>query len=171
MMQLLIGGNGLIGTAVRREMERRYLTGTGPPFRVTTRRESDADDGWILYRLGENPDQLPPATVVYLVAAKPGFAACEGSAESWVVNVDAQIAIARRFKRMAFVVYVSSDAVETCGVTAYARQKAQVESYIQSINGAIVRPTRVSAERAGDLASLFINVGLARNPGVYRWKP
>ena len=112
MMQLLIGGNGLIGTAVRREMERRYLTGTGPPFRVTTRRESDADDGWILYRLGENPDQLPPATVVYLVAAKPGFAACEGSAESWVVNVDAQIAIARRFKRMAFVVYVSSDAVE-----------------------------------------------------------
>ena len=168
---LIIGGRGLIGTALRAELERQFLIGLIGPFVATTRRASDADDGWLLYRLGDDPAALPEAETVYLVAAAPGFAACEGSAQSWVVNVDAQIAIARRYRGAGFVVYVSSDAVEWCGATAYARQKAQVESYIQAIDGAVIRPTRVTPALVGDLARLMVDVGLNRKQGVHRWKP
>ena len=167
ILHLVIGGNGLIGTAVCEELERRSL-----PFICTTRRSSESLGPKFMFRLGDDdPAELPGASIVYLVAAAPGFAACEGSADSWVVNVDAQIAIARRFKPSAFVVYVSSDAVEWCGATAYARQKAQVESYIQAIDGAVIRPTRVLPASAGDLAKLMIDVGENRKQGVHRWKP
>lgn len=163
---LVIGGNGLIGTALCEELERRNLT-----FICTTRRSSESLGPKFMFRLGhDEPAELPDAGIVYLVAATPGFAACEGNAESWVVNVDAQIAIARRFKATAFIVYVSSDSVEWGGVTAYARQKAQVEAYIQAIDGAIVRPSRVVPAMAPDFAKLMVDVGLRRQQGVTRWK-
>jgi nucleoside-diphosphate-sugar epimerase len=167
---LVIGGNGLIGTALCDELARR-----NNDHLATTRRTDDPNK--LLFVLGkDDPYLLPQASVVYLVAARPGFSACEGDAESWVVNVDAQIAIARRFirhnpSRVAFIVYVSSDAVEWCGGTAYARQKAQVEAYIQSIDGAIIRPTRVTPVTVKAVAGLMIDVGIARTSGVHRWKP
>ena len=77
----------------------------------------------------------------------------------------------RGYRGAGFVVYVSSDAVEWCGATAYARQKAQVESYIQAIDGAVIRPTRVTPALVGDLARLMVDVGLNRKQGVHRWKP
>lgn len=193
---LVIGGNGLIGTALCAELEKR-----GIDFLATTRREPPGPlvprirphagwmmpDGKLFFDLSaDDPNVLPPAEVVYLVAAKPGFASCEGTAESWVVNVDAQIAIARRYQvtmlewikkerefseSSPFIVYVSSDAVEWCGGTAYARQKAQVESYVQAIDGAIIRPTRVTGETVDSLAALMVDVGIGRKQGVHRWKP
>jgi hypothetical protein len=104
--------------------------------------------------------------VVYLVAAVPKFAECEKNPDTWRVNVDAPIALARLFPS-AFKVFVSSDAVEFAGNTAYARQKAHVEGYMQSIDAAIVRPNRISD--APKFAEYLIEVGQGRRPGLFRW--
>jgi len=169
IQHLIIGGRGLIGSALVQELGERK---DAWPFLATSRRASDEDDGWLLHRLGlDDPHKLPDTKVVYLVAAMPGFAVCEGSVESWLVNVDAQIELARRYRNSAFVVYVSSDAVEWCGGTAYARQKAQVEGFIHAIDGAVVRPTRVPQDKARTLAALLVEVGNGRKQGTHRWKP
>ena len=162
MRHFIIGGHGLIGTAVRAELDRRC-----EDYGYTSRR----GDARFLDLTKPIPDDLPDAGVVYLVAAMPGFATCEGNGHSWIVNVDAQIGIARQYRDRSFVVYVSSDAVEWCGGTAYARQKAQVESYINAIEGAVVRPTRVPPDMAPALAAMLIDVGNGRKQGTHRWKP
>ena len=165
-MHLVIGGHGLVGTAVCAELERRDIA-----YRATTRRRDDP--GMIYFDLsdiGKIPE-LPDAACAYLIAATPGpaFQVCEGNPVSWQINVDAQIALARRY-RSGFVVFVSSGCVEWSGGTAYARQKAHVESYINAIDGGIVRPqNKVTADRVNDLARLIVDVGDRRKAGVHRW--
>lgn len=164
---LVIGGDGFIGSAVCAELERRQCE-----FIETTRRDSQALGAQFFFRLGiDDPHELPAAEAVYLIAAMPKFQDCEGNPTAWLVNVDAQIAIARtaRAKSGAFIVFISSDCVEWCGSTAMARQKAQVESFIQTIDGAIIRPTRVAPALVGDLAREIVRVGLDRKPGLVRW--
>ena len=136
-MHLVIGGRGLVGTALVEELKKRDV-----PFTATTRETFDLSKpapnlSWI----------LPKAEFVYLVAAIPKLAYCEQNpAESWRVNVDMPIAIAKHFRNSAFVTFVSSDAVETCGNTAYGRQKAAAEAFMHTIDAAIVRPSRVPPE-------------------------
>jgi nucleoside-diphosphate-sugar epimerase len=163
---LVIGGTGLVGSALVNE-----LNNFNRVFGYTSRR----GEGPIKFDLEtSHPNSLPDAGVVFLVAAMPGFAVCESNRLTWLINVDAQIALARRFARgsnitPAFVVYVSSEAVEIAGATAYARQKAAVESFIHTIDGAIVRPARIAPDRARDFARFLIKVGDDRRTGVYRW--
>ena len=170
-MHLVIGGRGLVGSALCAELRLREI-----PFKATCRRlpsmgeiKLDLTDVVIERQLGE----VVPVDVVYLVAAKTGLGACEGDRSSWIVNVDAPIMIARHYRYSGIgnphIVFISSDAVEYCGATAYARQKAQVESYIQSIDGAIVRAGRVGA-RVGELAKLIADVGVQRRVGLVRWQ-
>jgi dTDP-4-dehydrorhamnose reductase len=166
-LHVVIGGRGLIGTALVHELasrDRRYW--------ASSRDRNCAEWEFFLDLTDPTevafPADMRPTDIVYLVAAMPGFAACEGNAQSWRINVDAQIALARWFKR-SFVVFVSSDSVEWAGGTAYARQKAQVESYIQSIDGAIVRPARVTPPRAAEFARCLVDVALQRKIGVTRW--
>jgi nucleoside-diphosphate-sugar epimerase len=164
-MHLVIGGHGLIGTALCNELRTRGL-----PFQGTHR-----FDPMMIYLDLRDPKNWPSisVSVVYLVAAIPGFPKCEGNRDSWVVNVDAPIALARHFHHgggatQAFPVFLSSDTVEWSNA-AYPRQKAQVEAYINSIDGAIIRPSKVAPERAGELAKVIVDVGLSRKPGVTRW--
>jgi hypothetical protein len=163
---LIIGGFGLIGTALREEMAARGLN-----F-MYTRRSSRPDSSGIVFDLEEPTKRLPSCGTAYLVAARQGFAACEGSAPAWHMNVDSIIALGLRFRAQrppAFVVFISSDAVEWAGGTAYARQKAQVEAFLAGDpNAAVVRPTRVG-DRARDLARVLISVGIGRVAGLTRW--
>lgn len=170
-IHLVIGGLGLIGTALCAELEARKQD-----YRATTRRR-DAVGGPLLYLdlaavaapdLPRPEAALPRAEVLYLVAAMTKFQECEGNPLSWQVNVDAPIRLAQRY-RFSCVVFISSDSVEWCG-NAYAREKAQVEAFIQSIGGVIVRPARVAPERVGELAKVIVDAGTTRKPGVIRWK-
>lgn len=161
---LVIGGYGLIGSALCAELTSRQV-----PFVATTRR-TQQEHAMAFYDLRRSdPASLPPASIVYLVAGMPGFATCEGNRLSWRVNVDAAIALARHY-RHSFVIFISTDAVEWCGATAYAREKAQVEPIIHAIDGAIVRPAKVTPERAGEFAKALAEVARARKPGVFRWE-
>ena len=176
-MHLVIGGRGLVGTALCAELAIRDIAFTATCKRLNHLNEIKLD---LLDLVANDLEQkirksLPPAEVVYLVAAKTGFGACEGDRSSWIVNVDAPIMIARHYRTWPLftyrchIVFISSDAVEYCGATAYARQKAQVESYIQSIDGAIVRAGRVGA-RVGELARVIADVGVQRRVGLTRWQ-
>ena len=168
-MHLVIGGHGLIGTALCSELAARGIRHQG-----TSRRNPDG--GMILFDLAganmwNNIAMLPlPADVkaIYLVAAVVGYSACEKNPFSWLINVDGTIALARHYHR-SFPVFISSDVVEMSGTAAYQVQKRTVESYIHSIDGAIIRPGRVAPERAGELAKVIVDVRLARRPGVTRW--
>lgn len=178
-MHLVIGGNGLIGSAVRAELGRR-----GIEHRCTTRRSRDPFDDPLDLRLDLlhlEEAQLPEASHVYLIAAITGFAVCEGNPEAWRANVDAPIAIARTYRDRTYrgrhfhgspvgIVFVSSDAVEWSS-SAYARQKAQAEAYMQSVDVAIVRPARVLPATAADFAGFLVDIALSSRPGVARWWP
>ena len=70
----------------------------------------------------------------------------------------------------AAIIFISSDAVETCGGTAYARQKAAAEAYMRTINAAIIRPGRIAPERAREFAAFVVDVALSHRSGIHRWR-
>ena len=157
-MHLVIGGRGLVGTALVKHLLDERL-----PVIVTTRQQLDLSK-----RL---PAILPTGDFVYLVAAIPKLVYCEQHpAESWRVNVDAPIALAKYYSRRdTFVTFVSSDAVETCGNTAYGRQKTAAEAFMHTIDAAIVRPSRIPPEKASKLAKFLVDVARWREAGVHHW--
>jgi dTDP-4-dehydrorhamnose reductase len=173
-MHLVIGGRGLIGTAVVAELDRRKLD-----YRFTTRNQGRLWDKEIFldlemvsnsYNVKNNylPNLDGLGDVLYLIAAMPGLYQCEGNRTSYRVNADAPVALARRYKT-SFVVFISSDAVENAGLVNYARAKARVENYIDTIDGAIIRPSKVTAETAASLAGVAVHVGMNRISGVTHW--
>ena len=114
------------------------------------------------------PTNLPSADVTFLIAAVPSYRACEGSQESWQINADSPVEIARRVMETSFPVFVSSEAVEWMS-NAYTRQKAYAELGVLMFGGAVVRPRKFGPENISSLCHLMIRVGLDRKPGVYRW--
>ena len=163
-MHLVIGGGGLVGTALVIELMSRKL-----PVIATTRIRNDTSV-FTLDLLDPLANSLPRAEFVYLVAAIAKLAYCEQHpVESWRVNVDAPIVLAKHLRHYGFVTFVSSDAVETCGNTAYGRQKAAAEAFMQTIGAAIVRPSRVPPEQASNLAAFLADVAIGRQTGVHHW--
>lgn len=172
---LVIGGDGFLGKA----LARRLRDGGETDVVWTTRRRdwTIAPQGSFFFDLlSSDPGELPPCDIVYLVAANTKIAECERDPTAWRVNVDAPIAIAKRFMRERLfgksieIVYLSSDAVETCSGTAYGRQKAAAEAYMHAIDATIIRPGRIPPERVDDLADIIIAAGLNRRRGVIRWQ-
>jgi nucleoside-diphosphate-sugar epimerase len=169
-MHLVIGGDGLIGRAVCAELKDRSIL-----FRFSSRRKGadlylDLLDCAQTATFPKMPFASPDNDTVFLIAAQTGFAACQHSRESWYANRDAPRAIAQ-FYRYNFIVFISSDVVDQDEwfTSAYAMQKREVEATITSLFGAIIRPSKVTPERAPELAKLIVDVGLARRPGVTRW--
>jgi nucleoside-diphosphate-sugar epimerase len=163
MKALVVGGDGKIGSALV-----AHLSAAGHQVIATTRRDDDTTR-LRLDMLEPIPD-LPKADAVYLVAAVPSLIECERNPSTWIVNVDAPYAIACQMaSRNAFPVFISSDAVESAGGTAYGRQKAHAETLMHMLMAAIVRPTRVTPERLASLCELLARVGERRLPGVHRW--
>lgn len=165
-MHLVIGGDGLVGSALCAQLKARHLA-----WLATTRRNASAPRAFLDLAQPIDPDALPwveADSTIYLVAASPSFEACEGNRTAWRVNVDAPIAIAQHYAVRSFVVFISSDAVEYMGGTAYARMKAHAESVMHFIGAAIVRPGRL-AGRAAEFANYLVDIGTAKEPGVFRW--
>ena len=169
-MHLVIGGDGLVGSALRSKLNSRHLA-----WQATSRRAipTEAWPGPVLLDLAAIDWQyLPMITrgTVYLVAYMSKFIDCESNPLAWRVNVDAQIELARQYSRHgAFVVFISSEAVEKAGGTAYGRQKAHVESYMRTIDAAIIRPSRIPPNRVDYFAKVVVDIGVERKPGLMRW--
>lgn len=158
-LHLVIGGDGLIGGALCKELASRNLE-----FNATSRRPRAR---WP-FDLLDMKDELPPCSIVYIVAAFTGFAKCEGNTKAWRANVDAPIHIARDRCWNAFIVFMSSEAVEWSS-SAYARQKAQAEAYFNVAGGAIIRPAKITSDTVGEFAKFAVDVAEAKQRGVFRW--
>ena len=177
---LVVGGDGLIGRAVRDVLERReeevHFTTRRPGASATAvQLDLAAPDCSVermpgLLRLF---DGEPP--VVYLAAAISGYAQCEADPTATRrVNVDNLVRIASELvRRGGFVVFPSSSAVfsgaraihtetdPTEPVSEYGRQKAEAEARLSTLAAgaaggsglAVVRLTKVVASGTGVTAA------------------
>lgn len=148
-MSLIVGHTGTLGAAI---LERTRPL--GHPY---------------LRRLEDEPKT--EAKLAYLCAGTKGHAECEGNAAAFRADVDGNIRLAKHLLRQgAFVVFVSTDAVEKMA-GAYARNRMYVElALIMQSNVAIVRPGKFDANTVGPLADLCINVGENRKEGLHYWR-
>jgi nucleoside-diphosphate-sugar epimerase len=177
MIHFVIGGDGYIGAALCRELKRQKVD-----FRQSTRRKPAPSRKFFL-DLSKPPLPLPYPYDAYVVYIATTYKGATGSAfqdcqcdpvGSWQINVDAPIAIARYYARRtpsAFIVYLSSSAAEYSGGPEYGRQKAQVEAYMNTIDAAIIRASRVTPERLEEFAKLVVSLGEKRRAGLTRWEP
>jgi nucleoside-diphosphate-sugar epimerase len=170
MKHFIIGGDGLIGLSLRKELRNRDAN-----LNWSTRRSGEKG---VFLDLFEPIDELPAADIVYMATNYRGptgsaFQDCQcDPVGSWRVNVDGPIAIARHYVRHTpgtFIVYLSSSAVEYSGGPEYGRQKAQVEAYMNTIDAAIIRASRVDLVRLPAFAAMVVDIGMARRAGVTRW--
>ena len=159
-MWLLIGKDGQLGRAFydyAKCVGTSRHVGAKPYFQLT-------DDPW---KLQYSPE------VVFLVAAKTKFRDCEIDDDAWSVNVDSPIRIASRFSG-SFIVYISSEAAEWSGHTAYGDQKRFAEIGLRAVvpyqRLAIVRPDKVTPDRIDDLCKLLEKIGKEKIGGVYRFR-
>ena len=177
-MHLIIGGDGGLGKVLRTRL-------AGEQWKATTRREINPDWYWagnespipwigaIPLDLSKPIGELPAADFVYIVAAVTKIVECErNQVETWVINADAPVEIGRRYAatKGTFVIFVSSDAVEFMGQSAYGRQKAYVESFMLTIGAAVVRPSRIEPDSRVALAEFMIDVAMNRRSGLHRWR-
>lgn len=165
MKALVVGGDGLIGSALVSELLTR-----GVDVVATTRRADRLRNGRCFLDLAHAIDDLPVTEFVFLVAAMPKVFDCQGSELAWRVNADAPIAIAQAVAgHGTHVVFVSSDSIHRFGSCDYARAKLHVEGVLQAMRATIVRPAPVARDRAHECAAFIADVGLARLTGVQRW--
>jgi uncharacterized protein YbjT (DUF2867 family) len=156
MRVLVIGGSGLIGSAVVGKLQSYgyYVLAPG-------RAELD---------LANPPAELPRVDAVVICAGPKGFRPCEaeGAIQSWRVNVDGVLDVGIRLMRAGVnLVFVSTDAVQWSDAN-YARQKAYAEIGLRAAGApAIVRPERVTSETVGDLATFIVSTIV--RPGIHHW--
>lgn len=153
-MILIVGGDSLIGGALKRPCSHR-----GIPFLATSRRPGGAD---IFLDLASAPEtwSLPKnIDAAILCAAITSVGRCEEKpAATRFINVQQSIALAHRLREQGtFLVFPSSNLVFSTGnspasendvpdpVTQYGRQKVEVETFLRSLGSgaAIVRLTKV----------------------------
>jgi len=153
-MILIVGGDSLIGTALKRLCAERGLS-----FLATSRRPTGLD---LFLDLADDPQTWNlPETIdsAILCAAVTNVAKCEKNpAETRFVNVHQTMALAHRLRDLGvFIVFLSTDLVFSPGetpaaedtppdpVTQYGRQKAEVERSLVSLtaNAAVVRLGKV----------------------------
>ena len=160
-MNLIVGATGVLGSAI---VPRIVYRNWGCHYPSHT----DLDLAkWDEHRAAF----LSQFTRAYLCAGTKGHAECEGNAEAFRADVDGNIRLAKHLLRQgAFVVFVSTDAVEKMA-GAYARNRMYVElALIMQPNVAIVRPGKFDASNVGPLADLCIDVGENRKEGLHYWR-
>lgn len=169
MRTLITGAEGLLGGALMKDASLGERLGTsrrGTPgliaFDLNVARQPQK---------GFNHDALPFVELAFLCAGTKGFAQCEGNREAFLADVDGNLALARHLLALGtFVVYVSTDGVETLAGTAYARNHLLVETaLVLQPNVGIFRPGKFGPDNAAECARACADVGLARQRGVTRW--
>lgn len=158
MKALVIGSSGKIGAALLKALKETGHEAIGIP-----RQELDLlaiPDGLGAKYLG--PD------VVYLCAAKSRFIDCEADPDTYRINVDAQIDLARQFG-YAKIVYLSSEAVERALHTNYGMQKALAEMGLRAVcEPVIARLSKVDPDALPAACAWLAGLATAK-PGVHRW--
>lgn len=169
---IVVGGRGLLGTALVSELRRLEELNPSYDVAVTTRTGLGVRSALDLSK--EYP-RLPceyAGGVVFLVAAITSLGAAESDPVAWRVNADAPAALAlEAAKAKMFPIFVSSDAVERFPHMAYSKQKAYAETIVLGCGGAVVRPTRIPRERVGQLVQYLIGLAEGRHAGLHRWQP
>jgi len=160
MTNLIIGRDGYLGGMLYKSL--RNVIGTS--------RHSGAKP---YFQLTDDPASLPEADVVYIIAAITKFRECEIDPDAWTINVDGPIRLGHRYKD-SFVVYLSSEAAEWSGHTAYGDQKRFAEFGLLSVvpyqNLAIVRPDRVTPDKIDRLCDSLIKIGKEKVCGIHRFR-
>ena len=150
---IIVGASGILGAALHRR-----IGGIGM-------RRGD-------YDLKGDPIALPGADLIYIVASKTKFRDCELDEDAWAVNVDGPMKLAHRFKD-SFIVYISSEAAEWSGRTAYGDQKRYAELGLRTVvpyeNLCIVRPKKLTPVRIELLCEFLERVGRERLCGIHRF--
>ena len=167
-MWVLIGRDGKLGFALYHHLKSTLKTikiaGTSRYLRSK-----------YYFDMKDPPDDLPLGEVVFIVAAKTKFTDCELHKDAWSINVDAPIRIAHHYSHHhAFVIYISSEAVEWSGHTAYGDQKRAAEAGIRAVvpyeRLAIVRPDKLTEDGMFELCKLLEKIAKEKIGGVYRFR-
>jgi len=174
---LLVGGDGLIGT----EIARRLHAG-GHAVEVTSRRLRPDAIPLDLARLDLTPLAGRKFRCAFLCAAVANMRACEEApGETWGINVDATLALMRHLAgEGTHMVYLSSAQVfdgETprpaedasrAPKNAYGRQKLAVEQAVEreGLPAAIVRVTKVIARKPDGLFRSWLDSLARGEPAV-----
>lgn len=140
MRVLIIGGTGRIGAATVAAAEERGHTV------VFTSRDGSA--GGFAFDLRDPASAHPEGAdcAINCAAVTKAFDCERDPATAWRVNVDAPMALARRFPRF---VQLSSDAVEFALATTYGRHKAFMEMGLAGMaNVLTIRLPRIGAPHA-----------------------
>lgn len=159
MKAVVIGGSGKIGKRLVAELQ-------SAGHEVVYPTHDDFD-------LKNLPDTLPAdfdgADVAYLCAAKTRFIDCEADFDSYRINVDAQIELAKKVKWTgAKIVYLSSEAVEKALHTNYGNQKALAELGLRAVaDPVIARLNGVNESNESETAAWLVSLASVR-PGIYR---
>lgn len=160
-MNLVVGSDGVLGTALMRIL---------PDVKGTSRKPTALTLGRVWFDLGFDADLLPQCDVAYLCAGTKGFVNCEGNHAAFRSDVDGNIRVVKYLLKLgAFVVFISSDAVEWSN-SGYGRNRAYVEMAIVMIpNVAIIRPSGFGEHNVENLAKLCAEVGEKKLEGVHYW--
>lgn len=161
-MDLLISKDGQVGSALWEKI---------PCCMATSRR----DNRLIRFDLKDRADSLPLVDCVYILASKTRFRDCELDTDAWDINVDGPVRIAARYKHTnAFLVYVSSEAAEWSGRSAYGDQKRHAELGLLAVfpyeRLAIVRPSKIIPAALNNFCDFVIDIGSNKKYGVHRWQ-
>jgi dTDP-4-dehydrorhamnose reductase len=161
MRELIIGGDGRVGVALR-----RHLPDAGWTSRRLT--ASSAIPPYDFDLLERGP--LPDADVVYICAGVNGALTCSQNAQiSYRTNVDGTIYVAEHYRDKAFVVWVSSTTVEW-QMEHYGHQKRITETVLRAMpHVGIVRAGRVLQPEIDDLCRVMIRVGRERERNIVLW--
>jgi dTDP-4-dehydrorhamnose reductase len=165
-MELIIGIDGMVGSALFAEASKRKLEQTG-----TTRRHNS--EGFFLNLEHPSIEGLKNIDCAYICAGIVGYKNCEGNPNAYRVNVDGTIALAKKLLQQGtFIVFMSSDAVECMLTTSYGLQKAMVEMFLQGTgSAAIIRSGRIERHMLPDLCELLLDIGKNKAAGIYNFVP
>ncbi len=174
MRELIIGGDGRVGSALRRLLPEAMHTTRHSPQPAEFHPPWDA-----FYFNMLNPTALPVADIVYICAGVNGALTCAQQPQlSYRVNVDGTIWIAEYYRKPPpplvpyngpFVVWVSSTTVEW-QMEGYGMQKRITEMALRGMpHVGIVRAGRVLQPEVDKLCELMIDIGRNRKRGVFLW--
>lgn len=174
MKILVTGGSGLLGSALRfLEIEHEV---SFPPrklreYTMYVNLDGEPSKIWALNLSSPTPEEVKNFKIAFLCAGTKGTQECEGNREVFLADVDGNIRLARHLlKQGTFVVFVSTDAVETSLNTAYARNRFLVEQALGGLpNTAIFRPGRFDKLNVDKAARALATIGLQRLEGLHRW--
>jgi len=158
--ELVVGADGFIGSKLQQELNCEGTSRKNPLYHqnhyldLSNFQESD----------------LPRADVVYLCFGVNGSLTCaQNPQESFRINVDSTIKLAKHYSKSSFVVWIGSTTVEW-STDHYARQKLTTETVLRTLpNVSIVRAGRVTKENLDDLIYTLKGLGRNKIPGVKLW--